>query len=124
MPYKLVRDGDGYYVVSPHGTYLSKSPLSYEQAIKQKTAVTLSELRKEKQIAGVSLRHHPEQSHVYKIHHVGDAKEELVGATHVPVSRDTLGNKGRTIPIRDIFAPLPLPHHHLPGKGMTYTSHG
>jgi hypothetical protein len=47
MPYKLVQDDKGYYVVSPHGHYLSKHPLSHEQAIKQETAVRLTELRKE-----------------------------------------------------------------------------
>ena len=51
MPYVLRRYGEGYRVYSASGTPLSKGPLSLEQAKKQKTAVTLSYLRREGRIA-------------------------------------------------------------------------
>jgi hypothetical protein len=51
MPYVLRKYGEGYRVYSVNGTPLSNHPLSLEQAKKQKTAATLSYLRKEGRIA-------------------------------------------------------------------------
>lgn len=51
MPYVLRKYRDGYRVYSQSGTPLSNHPLSLDQAKKQKTAATLSYLRKEGRIA-------------------------------------------------------------------------
>jgi len=124
MPYKLVRDGAGYYVVSPHGHYLSKHPLSMEQATRQKTAVTLIETRREHKTAERIPMHHMDESHVHKIDEKDhDGREELAGSTFVPVSRDRVHIHG-VIPTRDVFAPMPMPAHELRSKAMMYSSHG
>jgi len=121
MPYKLVHSqGEGYYVVSPHGHYLSKHPLTHEQAMKQETAVRLTELRKEHKIPDRPIKHHPEHSHVHHhsvVAHDGQKmhKEDASGALFVPVGRDIV-HPYQVIPTRDIFAPLPLPAHHLRKK--------
>ena len=125
MPYKLVGDDKGYYVVSPHGHYLSKHPLSHEQAMKQETAVRLTELRKEGKIAPRPAHHHSED-HVPKVekekeHHSGHL--DAMGLPFVPAPRDAVHKHG-IIKTSDIFAPLPLPLHHLRGKGEKYSSHG
>lgn len=83
MPYHLTHKDGGYFVVSPHGHYLSKHPLTKEQAMKQETAVRLTEIRKNAE-----------------------------GVPFVPVSRDMV-HKHQVLPTRDIFAPLPLPTHYL-----------
>lgn len=122
MPYKLVRDDKGYYVVSPHGHYLSKHPLSHEDAMKQETAVRLSELRKEGR--GPPPPHHHSEEHVHKVekeHHSGHL--DAMGLPFVPAPRDAVHKHG-IIKTSDIFAPLPLPLHHLRGKGEKYSSHG
>ena len=67
MPYSLVRDGDKYYVKSPHGHYLSKHPLSHEQAMKQETAVRLTELRRDHpHYAPGLVGKHKDEDHVHK----------------------------------------------------------
>ena len=124
MPYKLVGDDKGYYVVSPHGHYLSKHPLSHEQAMKQETAVRLTELRKEGR--GPPPPHHHSEEHVHKMekekeHHSGHL--DAMGLPFVPAPRDAVHKHG-IIKTSDIFAPLPLPLHHLRGKGEKYSSHG
>ena len=123
MPYRLVASGDKYYVVSPHGHYLSKHPLSHEEAMKQSTAVRLTELRKEGRLAPRPDHHHSEE-HVHKMekeHHSGHM--DAMGLPFVPAPRDAVHKHG-LIPTRDIFAPLPVPLHHLRGKGMKYAAHG
>jgi hypothetical protein len=50
MPYTIRRFRTGYRVYSKSGTPLSKEPLSIEKATKQKTAATLTYLRKEGRI--------------------------------------------------------------------------
>jgi len=124
MPYRLVASGDKYYVVSPHGHYLSKHPLSHEEAMKQETAVRLSELRKEGRLAPALAGKHADEDHVQKTkeeHHSG--KMDALGLPFVPAPRDKVHKHG-IIPTRDIYAPLPLPMHHLRGTGMKYSSHG
>jgi hypothetical protein len=128
MPYKLVRDDKGYYVVSPHGHYLSKHPLSHEQAKKQETAVRLTELRKEHPHYAPALagKQHSEEQHVHKMkeekeHHSGHL--DALGLPFVPAPRDAVHKHG-IIKTSDIFAPLPLPLHHLRGTGQKYSSHG
>jgi len=124
MPYKLVRDDKGYYVVSPHGHYLSKHPLSHEDAMKQETAVRLTELRKEGH--KMAPAHHSAEEHVHKVekekeHHSGHL--DAMGLPFVPAPRDAVHKHG-IIKTSDIFAPLPVPLHHLRGKGEKYSSHG
>jgi len=158
MPYSLKRDGDKYFVVSPHGHYLSKHPLSHEQAMKQETAVRLTELRKEHPHYAPALAgKHEDEDHVHandddddddddeeeeeeeeyteeeiakireehiarvKAHHSGHM--DALGLPFVPAPRDKVHKHG-IIPTRDIYAPLPLPMHHLRGTGMKYSSHG
>jgi hypothetical protein len=128
MPYSLVASGDKYFVRSPHGHYLSKHPLSHEQAVKQETAVRLTELRKEhphyaSDLAGK--QHHSEE-HVHKVekgkeHH--SKHMDAMGLPFVPAPRDAVHKHG-IIKTSDIFAPLPLPLHHLRGTGQKYSSHG
>jgi len=120
MPYKLVKSQGGYFVISPHGHYLSKHPLSHAEAMKQETAVRLTELRKEHKIADKPMSHHPEHSQVHHhstVAHEGqkDRKEDASGALFVPVGRE-LVHPYQLIPTRDIFSPLPLPQHHLRRK--------
>jgi hypothetical protein len=43
MPYSIERFGNGYVVVSDNGTRLSKHPLDYETAKRQRTAVNIHE---------------------------------------------------------------------------------
>jgi len=128
MPYSLVRDGDKYYVRSPHGHYLSHHPLSHEQALRQETSVRLTELRKEGRIAARDPPHHKHEEHVHK-HHSVHAKEhsaphlDSMGLPFVPAPRDAIHMHG-IIETKNVFAPLPLPAHHLRGHGMKYSSHG
>ena len=125
MPYKLVGDDKGYYVVSPHGHYLSKHPLSHEQAMKQETAVRLTELRKEHpHYAPGLVGKHKDEDHVHKTkeeHHSGHL--DAMGLPFVPAPRDAVHKHG-VIKTRDVFAPLPLPLHHYRGTGQTYSAHG
>lgn len=127
MPYSLKRDGDKYFVVSPHGHYLSKHPLSHEQAMKQETAVRLTELRKEHPHYAPALAgKHEDEDHVHKVekekeHHSG--KLDAMGLPFVPAPRDAVHKHG-IIKTSDIFAPLPLPLHHYRGTGEKYSSHG
>ena len=117
MPYSIRREGDGYYVVSPHGHYLSHKPMTLEQATRQSSAVRLTELRKDHTIAERQPSYHADQSHT-STHspanpdptHMG--REYLAGSTWVPVGREAVHVHG-IIPTRDVFAPLPLPAHHL-----------
>jgi len=124
MPYKLVRDGDKYFVTSPHGHYLSHHPLSLEQATRQKTAVTLSELRKEHRLPERMPAHHIKEEHV--VHHSEMKKhhdrEAMAGATWVPTTRDQI-HVHHVLPVSDVFAPLPPPAHFL-RKELHYASHG
>lgn len=91
MPYKLVAhaSGDKYFVVSPHGHYLSKQPMSHDDALKQETAVRLTENADKLNI---------------------DKK----GLPWTPAPRDAVHEHG-IIKTSDIFAPLPLP---VPRVGM------
>ena len=43
MPYDIVKFPDGYRVMSINGTWLSKEPLTFENAVKQRSAVGISE---------------------------------------------------------------------------------
>jgi hypothetical protein len=126
MPYKLVGDDKGYYVVSPHGHYLSKHPLSHEQAMKQETAVRLTELRKEHpHYAPELVGKHKDEGHVHKMPDgsVMTGKMDAMGLPFTPAPRDAVHRHG-IIPVRDIFAPLPLPLHHYRGTGQKYSAHG
>jgi len=125
MPYSLVASGDKYYVKSPHGHYLSKHPLSHEQAVKQSTAVRLTELRKEHPHYAPALAgKHEDEDHVHKTkeeHHSG--KLDAMGIPFTPAPRDAVHRQG-IIKTSDVFAPLPLPLHHLRGTGQKYSTHG
>ena len=113
MPYKLVASGDNkYYVVSPHGNYLSKHPLTKETALRQKTAVRLTELRKENPHYAPGLQHANEE-HVHKVKEEAQTgRLDAMGLPFVPAPRDAVHKHG-IIKTSDIFAPLPLPTHHL-----------
>lgn len=127
MPYSLVKGEGGYFVVSPHGHYLSKHPLTKEDAMKQETAVRLTELRREHKLPERTPSHHSHQSHT---HHLTKHKEEGMkevktdaeGMVFVPVSRDVV-HRHQILPTRDIFAPLPLPVHYL-RKDQHYATTG
>jgi len=151
MPYSLKRDGDKYFVVSPHGHYLSKHPMSHEQAIKQETAVRLTELRKEHPHYAPALagKHDDDddddddeeeeeeeeeeyteeeiakirEEHIAKVkaHHKGHL--DAMGLPFVSAPHDAVHKHG-IIKTSDVFAPLPLPLHHLRGTGMKYSAHG
>jgi len=125
MPFSLVRDGDKYYVKSPHGHYLSKHPLSHEQAMKQSTAVRLTELRKmHPHYAPALAGKHEDEDHVHKTkeeHHSGHL--DAMGIPFTPAPRDAVHRQG-IIKTSDVFAPLPLPLHHLRGTGQKYSTHG
>ena len=126
MPYKLVRDDKGYYVVSPHGHYLSKHPLTHEMAKKQETAVRLTELRKEHPHYAPALAgKHADEDHVHKMPDgsMMTGKMDAMGLPFVPAPRDAVHKHG-IIKTSDVFAPLPVPLHHLRGKGEMYSSHG
>jgi len=126
MPYKLVRDDKGYYVVSPHGHYLSKHPLTHEMAKKQETAVRLTELRKEHPHYAPALAgKHADEDHVHKMPDgsMMTGKMDAMGLPFVPAPRDAVHKHG-IIKTSDVFAPLPVPLHHLRGKGEKYSSHG
>ena len=171
MPYHLTRSGEGYYVVSPHGHRLSSKPMSHEQAVRQETAVRLTEHRSH-QKAGADavapdvkkdkedmeeIKHmlaNPHESkeersrrtymkkpdasehakrlvpkdeeHVHTHHavhheHQKEHKMDAEGLLFVPVSRELVHPK-QVIPTSDIFAPLPMPTHHL-RKTQHYASH-
>jgi hypothetical protein len=127
MPYKLVAGQGGYFVVSPHGHRLSSHPLTKEQAMKQETAVRLTEMRKEgKMPEKADPKHHPEQSHTHHLGHHLDGQQhhkfDAEGLLFVPVSRDMV-HKHQIIPTRDIFAPLPLPAH-FNHKNLEYANTG
>lgn len=103
--------------MSPHGHYLSEKPLTKEQALKQETAVRLTELRREHKIPERQQSYHSEQSHTttHSPSHPDanyHAREYLAGSTWVPVGREAVHIHG-IIPTKDVFAPLPLPAHHL-----------
>ena len=109
MPYRIVSGDGGYYVVSPHGHYLSHKPLSYEEAHKQETAVRLSELRTEHRIPDRQMAHHPAQSHTASIHEpMHPSRHHLTGSTWVPVSKSVI-----RIPEKKIVYPVPIPAHEL-----------
>ena len=126
MPYKLVKSQGGYFVVSPHGHYLSKHPLSQADAMKQETAVRLTELRKEHRIPERVMKgEHQHHTHSMKEVEDGGQKEvktDAEGMVFVPVSRDMV-HKHQIISTENIFAPLPLPAHFL-HKKLSYASHG
>ena len=127
MPYHLTRSGEGYYVVSPHGHHLSSKPLSHEQAVRQETAVRLTELRAHnphyasKDIMGTKEEEHVHTKHAVHHEHQKEHKMDAEGLLFVPVSRELVHPK-QTIPTSDIFAPLPMPTHHL-RKTQHYASH-
>ena len=107
MPYKIVSGDGGYYVLSPHGHYLSHNPLTYEQAFKQSTAVRLSELRTEN-VHERPVAHHPAQSHTMSTATPLPARHHLTGSTYVPVSKDVI-----SIPEKAIVYPVRIPDHEL-----------
>lgn len=126
MPYSLVRDGDKYYVKSPHGHYLSKHPLSHDQAMKQETAVRLTELRRDHpHYAPGLVGKHKDEDHVHKMPDgsMMTGKMDAMGLPFVPTPRDAVHKHG-IIKTSDIFAPLPLPLHHYRGTGQKYSTHG
>jgi hypothetical protein len=113
MPYKLVASGDKFFVVSPHGQYLSNHPLTKDAAQKQQTAVRLTELRKENPHYAPGLQHAANEDHVHKVSEEGQTgRLDAMGLPFVPAPRDAVHKHG-IIKTSDIFAPLPLPTHHL-----------
>lgn len=46
MPYNIIPVGHGYKVMSQDGKVFSRKPLSKKQAMKQRTAIAISEARK------------------------------------------------------------------------------
>lgn len=128
MPYHIGHRDGGYFVISPHGHKLSSHPMTYEQAMKQETAVRLTELRAHnphyasKDIMGTKGEEHVHTHHAVHHEHQKKHKTDAEGLLFVPVSRELVHPK-QTIPTSDVFAPLPMPTHHL-RKTEHYTSHG
>jgi hypothetical protein len=104
MPYKLVASGDKYYVVSPHGQYLSNHPLTKDAAQKQQTAVRLTELRKENPHYAPRLQHAANEEHVHKVQEkMRSGRLDAMGLPFVPAPRDAVHKHG-IIKTSDIFA--------------------
>ena len=129
MPYSLTRSGEGYFVVSPHGHRLSSKPMTHEQAVRQETAVRLTELRAHnphyasKDIMGTKDEEHVHSHDAVHRKHQKEHKTDAEGLLFVPVRRELIHPPKQTIPTSDIFAPLPKPTHHL-RKTEHYASHG
>ena len=107
MPYRLVASGDTYFVVSPHGHYLSKRPMGYDDALQHTTAVRLTSTSQQH-----GATHVPTSAtdHVHKLDSKQDNKAHLdaMGVPWTPAPRDAVHVHG-IIKTSDIFAPLPLP---------------
>jgi hypothetical protein len=101
--------------------------MTHEQAVRQETAVRLTELRAQnphyasKDIMGTKEEEHVHTHHAVHHEHQKEHKMDAEGLLFVPVSRELVHPK-QTIPTADIFAPLPMPTHHL-RKTQHYTSH-
>ena len=113
MPYKLVASGNKFYVMSPHGQYLSKQPLTKDAVLKQQTAVRLTELREKNPHYATGLQQAANEEHVHKVKdEARTGRLDAMGLPFVPAPRDAVHKHG-IIKTSDIFAPLPLPTHHL-----------
>jgi hypothetical protein len=107
MPYKLVASGDKYFVVSPHGHYLSKHSMSHDDALKQETAVRLTEIQQH----AAPKTPKSAMDHVHTIKDTAESSKphlDALGVPWTPAPRDAVHIHG-IIKTSDIFAPLPLP---------------